>query len=1030
MGRYFVKKSDRTMNNPYPTQSLILCMLFILLSETVLGQPDPALVYPDENDHLVYVKHANTQETNANNIIIDYSNCGFMGGGIAIPDIPVRITLYPQFGDDQERIQAAIDSVSGLVPDINGYRGAVLLKAGTYDLGRALLSGNDALQIRTSGVILRGEGQGTDGTILKTSFETKHQIIATRPERPSIATTNKTKITDPYVGSGRFGFHVEDITGFAVGDTIFVRFTPNQTWLDEIYANHYLNSGDLNWTTSTYTINYERIITHIEGDSITIHSPVILPMQMKFGGGEIVKLSFSRKRLHNVGVEHMRLIGTGNTATCPADDPNRLQTAVHYEYTENSWIRGITVLHTSNSLFKLWDSHYITAEDCASIEPLGPKRAGYRYTFYIDAASSHNLCQRTYTDNGRHDYVLGPRIPGPNVFLDGVSERGGTQGPHQRWATGTLFDNLKMQSLIALEHRGTSGSGHSWAGIQSIIWNTESPSIICDAPKGHMNYAIGNTGTEMLSQYINNTQPGVYRGHYDQHGTHVTPRSLYLKQLECRLGTAAVESITIPEQQQGTIYPLLNEWKGSGKITSNGIEYLSSPENLSLAALETGETSQFIELKWTDNVPNETQFILERSSDGGTSYVLLATIPSNTKSYKDENIAQATYHYRLKAVSETLESNYIYLFVDMFDEAFYANITFNVNMRDETNLYQEGSVWLVTHPAGNRYEMNDEDKDSVYSINLKLMVGRNMEYSFSYQNGPNPSDDIVTEQNMGDCANIAGYRHLIVPSVDLILDPFLFGTCSVAKPPGIDVTDLDGTIIFGSNDDEPWIDGENGAGSPPNEGIEMLIDNDINTKYLVRAVSSWLEVKTNKYTKLTGYTITSANDSPSRDPRDWRLRSWDNETERWVTLHTVTDHPVWDSRFKIKVWTFENDNWYHRYRLYITGINGDDQGLMQMAELELFGEVGDYTAVDISGNQGIKVYPNPARDYINIEWTGNNTAPELALFDITGRKVKDVIIHSTGSSMTSLNITTYRPGLYILQIKTSAGVTSMKIMIE
>lgn len=1000
--------------------------LFLFTGLSVFAQPEAVLVYPGQEGKLVYEKHANIGETNPDNIIIDYSNCGYKGGGVAIPDVPVKVTLYPKVGDDRERIQEAINYVSGLEPDENGFRGAVLLKAGTYELS---VSGGDALQIKTSGVVLRGEGQGQDGTILKTSHEQKHQVIATRPERHSFGTSNTTKITDPYVGSGRFGFHVEDITGYAVGDTIFVRFTPNQTWLDETYANYYLNSDDEYWSTSLYTINFQRIITSIDGDSITIHSPVILPMQAKFGGGEIIKLSYSRKRLNNVGVEHMRLVGTGITATCPADDPNRLQTAVHYEYTENSWIRGITVLHTSNSLFKLWDSQYITAEDCASIEPLGPKSAGYRYTFYIDAASSHNLCQRTYTDNGRHDYVLGPRIPGPNVFLDGVSERGGTQGPHQRWATGTLFDNLKMQSLIALEHRGTSGSGHSWAGVQSTIWNTESPSIICDAPVGHMNYAIGNSGNEILSGYINNTRPGVYRGHYDQHGTHVAPRSLYLKQLECRLGAAAVEEVTIPEQLQGVIYPLLTEWKGSGRLSGNAAERLASPENLSLSALETEEPSQFIELKWTENVTDETGFILERSADEGASWLQIAALPANATSYKDENIVQPTYHYRLKSVNETLESNYIYLFVDMFDEALSANITFNVNLRDVTDLYEGGVVWLLTGMEDIRYEMT-EDRDSVYSITRNLTVGKNLAYRFAYQNGADPNTNIVTEQNPGECANSEGYRTLLVPSDDLILDPFLFGTCDVAMPPGTDLTDLDGTIIFGSNDDEPWVDGENGAGSPPNERIEKLIDNDINTKYLVRAVSSWLEIKTNRYTRLTGYTITSANDAPSRDPRDWLLRGWDDEAGRWVTLHTVNDHPEWESRFRMKVWNVENDNWFHRYRLIINGINGNEQGLMQMAELELFGEVGDYTVVEISKNPEILVFPNPATDHLDIEWSGQVTNPEIALFDITGRRVHSVIINAAGKSMVRLNTETYRPGLYILQMKAGDALISKKIMIE
>jgi hypothetical protein len=725
----------------------------------------------------------------------------------------------------------------------------------------------------------------------------------------------------------------------------------------------------------------------------------------------------------------MRLVGTGITPTCPADDPNRLQTAVHYEYTEHSWIRDITVLHTSNSLFKMWDSHYVTIQDCASIEPLGPKQAGYRYTFYFDAAASHNFCQRTYTDNGRHDYVLGPRIPGPNVFLDGVSQRGGTQGPHQRWATGTLFDNLKLESLIALEHRGSSGSGHSWAGIQSTIWNTESPNIICDTPTGHMNYAIGNTGTEILSSYINNTRPGVYRGYYDQHGTHVGPRSLYLAQLEDRLG-GAVENITIPEQLEGDIYDILLAWKGDGNLTEAGLARLASPVNFQMSDLDPTEGSQYIELQWTDNVANETQFILERSADGGTTYEQLVSLPANTVSYRDEAILQDSYHYRLKAVNETLESGYVYLYVDLFDEALYASITFRVNMMEVEDRYENGAVWLITNNGDTRTRMPGDDADSIFSLVQSFMVGKNLVFRFAYQNGSDSVNNVVTEQVAGDCANSQGYRTLTIPEDDRVLDAFLFGSCDVALPAGTDITDLEGTIIFGSNDDEPWIDGETGAGSPPGERVEKLIDNDVETKYLVRAISSWVEVKLNRYTKINGYTITSANDVPGRDPRDWRLRAWDEETNRWNTLHTVTDNPVWESRFKTRVWNFENDTWYSRYRLYITDINGDTQGLMQMAELQLFGDVGEPTALETSRLTGISVYPNPAKEHLNIEWPGSSGALTVEVFSITGKKVYTTEHLQVAGTRLQLDISAYTPGMYLVRLTNGNQVVTDKFLVD
>jgi len=346
-------------------KSILSIFLLSIFFFTVFAQ-ESSLVYKGENGKLIYEYHSNTQENNADNLIIDFSNCGYMGGGVKIPAPAVKVTLYPQLGDDQQRIQSAIDFVSELQPDENGIRGVILLKAGEYHLAEKLNSYNDALTLEASGVILRGEGQGPDGTIIHTHFEEKHQAIGIRSPNPTFQTSLKTRITEDYVGAGVKEFEVENADGYEVGDRIQVRFTPNQTWLADIYANDYLNSGDEEWTTSTYTINFERYITGIFSDIIEIHSPVILPMQDNYGGGEVHKFNFDLgERIQNTGVENLRIVGTGITQTCAADNPNRLKTAVHFDHVENSWLRAVTVLHTSNSLFKTWNSHYITIEDCA-----------------------------------------------------------------------------------------------------------------------------------------------------------------------------------------------------------------------------------------------------------------------------------------------------------------------------------------------------------------------------------------------------------------------------------------------------------------------------------------------------------------------------------------------------------------------------------------------------------------------------------------------------------------------------------------
>src|SRR5712671_6251066 len=68
------------------------------------------------------------------NTIPDFSNCGYAGGGVDLPNVPIKETVEPSDGDAGARIQSAIDKVSALPLHANGFRGAVLLKKGEYKI--------------------------------------------------------------------------------------------------------------------------------------------------------------------------------------------------------------------------------------------------------------------------------------------------------------------------------------------------------------------------------------------------------------------------------------------------------------------------------------------------------------------------------------------------------------------------------------------------------------------------------------------------------------------------------------------------------------------------------------------------------------------------------------------------------------------------------------------------------------------------------------------------------------------------------
>src|SRR5687768_1594978 len=131
----------------------ILVALFIFATgiNHLFAQADWAYFGPDNK--LVYKTDV------LGNRIVDFSHAGYMGGGVAIPDAPVKVTLNSDGTDQTAAIQAAIDQVSAM-PLVDGIRGAVLLGPDTFKI-------SNHIYITTSGVVLRGSGMGAGGTVIQ-----------------------------------------------------------------------------------------------------------------------------------------------------------------------------------------------------------------------------------------------------------------------------------------------------------------------------------------------------------------------------------------------------------------------------------------------------------------------------------------------------------------------------------------------------------------------------------------------------------------------------------------------------------------------------------------------------------------------------------------------------------------------------------------------------------------------------------------------------------------------------------------------
>ncbi len=128
--------------------------------------------------------------------------------------------------------------------------------------------------------------------------------------------------------------------------------------------------------------------------------------------------------------------------------------------------------------------------------------------------------------------------------------------------------------------------------------------------------------------------------------------------------------------------------------------------------------------------------------------------------------------------------------------------------------------------------------------------------------------------------------------------------------------------------------------SPAGEGVQGVIDNNADTKYLnFDKLNTGFTVQLSRSAvAVVGLILTSANDAPDRDPTAFVLSgSNDGERFREVARGII---PRFDNRFQSHQLDFPNDTPYRTYRLTFPSVR--DPGVavaMQIAEVEMLGWV-------------------------------------------------------------------------------------------
>jgi hypothetical protein len=474
------------------------------------------------------------------NRLMDFSHAGYKGGGVALPAVRVARTLSAQPGDNTARIQAAIDEVSRLAPAADGFRGAVLLERGTYEVA-------GQVKIAASGVVLRGSSSGDGGTLIRVTGS-PHRFLdvagagAFEPDGPPAA------ITDAYVASGADHVNVDTPSRFKAGDAVLIRRPVTGAWIHFMEMDTLIRDGKpQTWIKAGTLIDADRVVKSISGNRVTFEVPLSDSYDAAYlnpPGATIVKYTFPG-RIEQVGVESLRVI-------VPAQDVPITQgqySLLRMNALSDGWVRDVAVEDTQNTISLGPTVRRVTLEE-VHVRHKVPFTAPASPADIAISGTQILVHRSSVSGKGVWPVVTQAGVTGPNVILNFTSDQAGV-APHQRWATGLLVDSSEFTNgterrpSIAFSNREYAGSGHGWSVGWAVAWNVKADYLVIQQPPGAKNWCIGCTGRPATILWHGNpiAVPRIPSETFESPGVAVTPASLYLAQLRDRLGEAAVNNL-------------------------------------------------------------------------------------------------------------------------------------------------------------------------------------------------------------------------------------------------------------------------------------------------------------------------------------------------------------------------------------------------------------------------------------------------------------------------------------------------------
>jgi hypothetical protein len=558
---------------------LLLLLLVVTGSLSVFAQKSkvtepPKPVFIHKNGKIAY-----TPDEQGNRVP-DFSFAGYMAGEKPIPMAGIKVVVPVKTGDATLRIQSAINYVSKLPLGKDGLRGAILLEKGIYEVA-------GTLKIAASGVVLRGAGMADNGTVILATGLDRIGVIRLLGKNNRVDESS-VMITDNYVPVNANKITLANTNGFKVGNNITIHRPSTKNWIDDINTAHFGGGiTSLGWKAGQREIYWDRQVTGINGNVLTLDAPITTALEARYGGATVSKYTWEG-RIAQSGVENLKLQSDYNRENLK--DEYHRWTGICMENIQNAWVRQVTFEHFAGSAVNMLETtKKITVEDCKSLAPVSEIGGERRYTFLT--TGQQTLFQRLYSEYAYHDFAVGFCAAGPNVFVQCQSYLPFSfSGAVDSWASGVLFDIVNVDGqALSFMNRGQDGQGTGWAAANSMFWQCSAARIDCYQPPTAQNWALGN-----WAQFAGD-------GYWDQSNEQIQPRSLYYAQLKDRLGKDAdARAFLLPVETEASSSPPVDV---AQKLTSLSVKpALTLAEYIDAAADRTKISTQAVRVKSIDQI--------------------------------------------------------------------------------------------------------------------------------------------------------------------------------------------------------------------------------------------------------------------------------------------------------------------------------------------------------------------------------------------------------------------------------------------